>query len=115
MKSVSFLREGQDLSYKGRIYKDKALRDAIEKDINILLSSILGTNWKLSIEKGEFDPYVYCKESMRGFCPVGNKLPLVGHLTDGDSGYCFFARSRVGILLKVLDFFLDSKSVFPMV
>lgn len=101
----------RDKSWTGRVWLDQAIKNQVENDLEKMVYACLGSD-RLEITKGEFDPYVSCKSSLKGICPLRSKRKFMGYIKPG--GYAVFSDTKLGIYLEVLRILLSDQVAFPV-
>ena len=100
-----------DTQWKARIYVDKAVKGKVFEDIKTIAYALMdgGT---LSIERGDFDPYTYCKHETKKYCPLSHKRKYRGYLRPG--GYVFHGNTELEIYLEVIRALAGDQVYFPL-
>ena len=103
----------RDKKYGGRVYRDKALKERIEADLEKIVYSFMTGDRTLKITEGEFDPYPYCKDRMRGICPLGKTKKYQGYISPG--GWGFHGNSKIELYCEIIGAMVGQEMVFPLI
>lgn len=96
--------------WDARMFADKTIKCAVQKEIKMLALVVLGNN-KLTIDYKEdgFDSYPSCKNWEKSYCPVeGKKKRYAGRFCE----YVVFGTTHTDVYLEVLRLLANDMSLY---
>ncbi|MEK3796122.1 hypothetical protein MKX42_30735 [Paenibacillus sp. FSL R7-0204] len=93
--------------YAGRVYLDRALKEKVRDDVQVIAQAFIRYDQRLDIEKGDFERHGQ-RYTHRGYLRAkerGSETP---------SGFTFVGNSETQVYLDLIRAFIDDGLYFPI-
>jgi hypothetical protein len=100
-----------DMRYRAKNYIDKAIIPKIEEDLLVMVYALIGDKeLEITHERGGYDVYPSCKDSLKNYCPAKKKryqarLP--------EHALCWFGDSRIELYCRIISSIAGNKVYTP--
>ena len=111
---LSQILSPEEKEWEARLFVDEAIKSSVEFELQKIAKALSGGCYFL-IEESDvgFEDMCYIKGDDKNYHKVTERRKFCISMKTSDSGWIFYADNRIGLWLKVIDFWAGKQTIFP--